>query len=415
MKHLVKFCPPDGHWNIIPSLKKTIPEERAASFCVQQNIFTSLSGARARANANSCAPIGTAVSTHVGKANQELVKLAMARLPHTKLIRLIVKKIENMRCKWGEQQLRWASNCPELAMQRCQGSLCIVPFYPQSADQSHGVRPPYTRHPAMRRLNVPSTKRNEFLQVYTDFFKQFFFKFCKSIINFLLFWYLFFKWNLLNSKIFTIEFAFVFEHVRFSRWKKKINCPKSVFENNALLQKQHQKNTINLTAVFQRSPVQSGHTRPFNHCFSRYPGPVRPKRSISPQFWASDTSEVTRVLLRHIQTLHFRTVLRSRHVQRDERVARTGARFRILPLFWTSDTHELTKGSLGEPRNLHLKSSLNVDERVAWPRKKFACVLPQFWASDTHEVTRGLPNPQARSLRPDKKRTCFKNFSEDLD
>ena len=77
---------------------------------------TSLSGGLSmRIAVLSCSKvflIGRALSTHVRKANLELVKLAMARLPHTQLIRLIVKKMENMSCRWGEKQLRWASNCP---------------------------------------------------------------------------------------------------------------------------------------------------------------------------------------------------------------------------------------------------------------------------------------------------------------
>ena len=98
---------------------------------------------------------------------------------------------------------------------------------------------------------------------------------------------------------------------------------------------------------------------------------------ILPQFWASDTSEVTKGLLGHIQNLHFTTVLDVRHVQSDERVARAGARIRILPQFWTSDTSEVTKGSLGHVKNLRFTTVLSVrharsDERVDRRREKFA-------------------------------------------
>ena len=115
----------------------------------------------------------------------------------------------------------------------------------------------------------------------------------------------------------------------------------------------------------------------------------------------------------------------------------------VLPQFWTSDTSEVTKGSIGDVKNLRFTTVLSVrhvrsDERVDRRREKFAfyhsferptrpkwrrgrsatwkiCVLPQFWASDTREVTRGVSNPQVRPLRPDRKRIYFKTFSEDFD
>ena len=115
--------------------------------------------------------------------------------------------------------------------------------------------------------------------------------------------------------------------------------------------------------------------------------------SILPQFWASDTSEVTKGLLGHIQNLHFTTVLDVRHVQSDERVARRREKFAfyhsferptrpkwrkgraakweicVLPQFWASDTHEVTRGSIGHVKNLRFTSVLSVrhartDERV---------------------------------------------------
>ena len=114
---------------------------------------------------------------------------------------------------------------------------------------------------------------------------------------------------------------------------------------------------------------------------------------VLPQFWASDTSEVTKGLLGHIQNLHFTSVLSVRHVRSDERVARRREKFafyhsferptrpkwwkgrsasseiRILPQFWTSDTSEVMKGSIGELRNSHFTTVLSVrharsDERV---------------------------------------------------
>ena len=52
--------------------------------------------------------IGRALGIHVRKSDLELFKLAAARLPHTQLVRLVVKKMENMSCRWGDQQLRRA-------------------------------------------------------------------------------------------------------------------------------------------------------------------------------------------------------------------------------------------------------------------------------------------------------------------
>ena len=115
--------------------------------------------------------------------------------------------------------------------------------------------------------------------------------------------------------------------------------------------------------------------------------------SILPQFWTSDTSEVTKGLLGPIQNLHFTSVLGVRHVRSDERVARRAQKFAfyhsferptrpkwwkgrsatwkicVLPQFWTSDTSEVTKGSIGDVKNLRFTSVLSVrharsDERV---------------------------------------------------
>ena len=101
---------------------------------------------------------------------------------------------------------------------------------------------------------------------------------------------------------------------------------------------------------------------------------------VLPQFWASDTSEVTKGLLGDIQNLHFTSVLGVRHVRSDERVARAGARICILPQFWASNTSEVTKGSIRDVTNLRFTSVLSVrhvrsDERVAPICEKFAFYL----------------------------------------
>ena len=102
------------------------------------------------------------------------------------------------------------------------------------------------------------------------------------------------------------------------------------------------------------------------------------KMSILPQFWASDTSEVTRGSPGSAEELRFTTVLSVRHARSDERVDRRRDKFAcVLPQFWTSDTSEVTKG-----------------RSATWK----ICVLPQFWTSDTHEVTKGSPR-YVKSLR----------------
>ena len=176
-----------------------------------------------------------------------------------------------------------------------------------------------------------------------------------------------------------------------------------------------------MTRGLPRAPAEC----PFYHSFERLTRPkwrkgcsARSRIGILPQFWASDTSEVTKGLIGDVTNLRFTTVLSVRHVRSDERVARRRENLRFTTVLNVR----------------HVRS----DERVARRREKFAfyhsferptrpkwwkgwsatwkiCVLPQFWASDTHEVTRGLSNPQVRSLRPDRKRIDFKTFSEDFD
>ena len=144
---------------------------------------------------------------------------------------------------------------------------------------------------------------------------------------------------------------------------------------------------------------------------------------------------MTKGSLGDMKSLHFTTVLSVQHARSDERVATRSHKIGVLPQFWTSDTSEVTKGSPRTVENLRFTTVLSVrhvrsDERVARRSQKFAfyhsferptgpkwrkgrsatskiCVLPQFWASDRHEVTRGLSNPQVRSLRPRQKKNRF--------
>ena len=141
--------------------------------------------------------------------------------------------------------------------------------------------------------------------------------------------------------------------------------------------------------------------------------------SILPQFWTSDTFQVTKGLLGHIQNLHFTSVLGVRHVRSDERVDRRAQKFAfyhsfehptrpkwrkgrsasreicVLPQFWASDTHEVTRGSIGDVKNLRFTSVLSVrharsDERVV-------------------KSTGAIPAPQT------EKRIYFNTFSDDFD
>ena len=103
-----------------------------------------------------------------------------------------------------------------------------------------------------------------------------------------------------------------------------------------------------------------------------------------------------------MKSLHFTTVLSVQHARSDERVATRRRKIRVLPQFWASDTSEVTKGFLGPIQNLRFYHSFERPTRPKWRKGRRArlkiCVLPQFWASDTSEVTKGsLGEP--RNLR----------------
>ena len=148
--------------------------------------------------------------------------------------------------------------------------------------------------------------------------------------------------------------------------------------------------------------------------------------SILPQFRTSDTSEVTKGLLGHIQNLHFTTVLSVRHVRSDERVARPDPKFAfttgeicVLPQFWASNTSEVTKGSLGEPRNLCVTTVVRVrhvrsDERVDRLGQKFAFYL-SFERPTSTKWQEGCQIHRCDPCAPHRKRIFFKTFSDDFD
>ena len=164
---------------------------------------------------------------------------------------------------------------------------------------------------------------------------------------------------------------------------------------------------------------------------------------VLPQFWASDTSEVTKGLLGHIQNLHFTSVLGVRHVQSDERVARPRKKFPfyhsferptrpkwrkgrsasseicILPQFWASDTSEVTKGSIRELRNLYFTTVLSVrharsHERVDRRRQKIAFYL-SFERPTRTKWREGCQIHRCNPCAPDRKRIYFNTFSDDFD
>ena len=159
------------------------------------------------------------------------------------------------------------------------------------------------------------------------------------------------------------------------------------------------------------------------------------KVCILPQFWTSNTHEVTRGLPWSAEEFAFYRSFERPTRPKWRKGCSATSRICILPQFWASDTSEVTKGLLGDVKNSRFTTVLNVrhvrsDERVDRRSEKFAFyhsferatrpkwrkgrsasseiwILPQFWASDTHEVTRGLSNPQVRSLRPRQKKNIF--------
>ena len=55
--------------------------------------------------------------------------------------------------------------------------------------------------------------------------------------------------------------------------------------------------------------------------------------------------------------------LNVQHARNHERVAMVSRRIRVLPQFWASDTSEVTKGLLGHIQNLHFTTVLSVPTR----------------------------------------------------
>ena len=118
------------------------------------------------------------------------------------------------------------------------------------------------------------------------------------------------------------------------------------------------------------------------------------KIGVLPQFWTSDTSEVTKGSPRTVEIC-------------------------VLPQFWASDTSEVTKGSRGEVRNLRFTTVLSVrqvrsDERVDRRRQKFAFYL-SFERPTGTKWREGCQIHRCDPCAPDRKRIDFKTFSEDFD
>ena len=67
----------------------------------------------------------------------------------------------------------------------------------------------------------------------------------------------------------------------------------------------------------------------------------------------------------------------------------------ILPQFWTSNTHEVTRGLPWSAEEFAFYHSFERPTRPKWRKGCSAtskiCILPQFCASDTSEVTKGSP------------------------
>ena len=116
-------------------------------------------------------------------------------------------------------------------------------------------------------------------------------------------------------------------------------------------------------------------------------------KSILPQFWTSNTHEVTRGLQWSADEFAFYHSFERPTRPKWRKGCSATSRICILPQFWASDTSEVTKGSLGQVREFAFYHSFERPTRPKWRKGRAAkweiCVLPQFWASDTHEVTRG--------------------------
>ena len=137
-----------------------------------------------------------------------------------------------------------------------------------------------------------------------------------------------------------------------------------------------------------------------------------------PQFWASDTHEVTKRLLGQLKNLHFTTVLSVRHARSDERVDRRSENLHFTTVL--SVGHAQSDQRVARPAQdfafYHMLFNHNFERptRTKWRKGRSAkwkiCILPQIWASDTHEVTRWLSNPQCDPCAQDRKRIYFKRF-----
>ena len=186
-----------------------------------------------------------------------------------------------------------------------------------------------------------------------------------------------------DSHHFSTGFYYSFKHPARRKWRKGRSATLKV----CILPQFWTSNTHEVTRGLQWSAEEFA----FYHSFER---PTRPKWRkgcsatskicILPQFWASDTSKVMKGSLGHVKNFRFTTVLSVRHVRSDERVDPRAQKFVfyhsferptrpkwrkgrsatsqicVLPQFWASDTSEVTKGSLRYVKNFRFTSVLNV-------------------------------------------------------
>ena len=144
------------------------------------------------------------------------------------------------------------------------------------------------------------------------------------------------------------------------------------------------------------------------------------KMSILPQFWTSDTHEMTRGLPPADAEFPFYDSfeLPTRPKWRKGLLG-PHPKFAFYHSFWASDTSEVTKGSLGELQNLRFTTVLNVrhvrgDERVDRRREKFA-FYHSFERPTRTKWREGCQIHRCDPCAPTEKELYFKTFSEDFD
>ena len=164
----------------------------------------------------------------------------------------------------------------------------------------------------------------------------------------------------------------------------------------------------------------------FYHSFER---PTRPKWRkgcsatskicILPQFWASDTSKVTKGSLGHVKNFRFTTVLSVRHVRSDERVDPRAQKFVFYHSFERPTRPKWRKGRSASSEICILPAVLSVrharsHERVDRRRQKFAFYL-SFERPTRTKWREGCQIHRCDPCAPDRKRIYFNTFSDDFD